>query len=226
MKKLLLISIMAIALKSQAQNVGIDVAMPIHKLHVSGGTTSADVSIGITNRITTDAILRGAQFRMVGSDLFISNHESTGKFSLATNFNERITILSNGKVGVGINNPVSSAILEVNGDTKINGEVNRPTTGSANMVPIAYGAILSNGTIQANSGNITCARVGVGSYEITITGENYFYLNYITSTTCMPSTSFPRIISAGSVSGNLTINIYDTDGTLADTAFSFVTYKP
>jgi hypothetical protein len=227
MKNLVLLSLMAIATLAQAQNVGIGTATPAaaYKLHVHNNL-GTDVSIGLTNNITTDANNRGARFRMLSGDLLIANNELTGKLGLRTNFNERITILSNGKVGVGVLNPISSALLEVNGDTKINGEVNRPSTGVANMVPIAYGSIAANGILFANSGNFTVSKTGIGFYEITITGENYYFLDYITNATVMPPGFSPRFISVSSVDNKLIINVFDLSGALADSSFSFVTFKP
>lgn len=123
MKKLLIISLLAIAIQAKAQNVGIGTSTPAfaYKLHVHGGEGSSDASFGLTNGTTTDANNRGARFRMNSSDLLISNNEATGKLSLATAFNQRLTIMSNGKVGIGILSPSSAALLEVDGQVKING---------------------------------------------------------------------------------------------------------
>lgn len=229
MKKLILLSLMAFAIQTQAQNVGIGTTTPTLKLHVHEASGS-DASIGITNTTTTDGVLKGARLRMVNSDFIISNNETTGKLSLATNFNHRLTIASNGKVGIGVD-PASAALLEVNGDTKINGEVNRPTTGAANMVPIAYGMIDAAGVVQNGSGNFTVTRgpggggVNANTYIITITNETYYYQDYTTSATV--SSTGPKFISVNSLGGNtLSVYIYDITGTQISSDFTFVTYKP
>jgi hypothetical protein len=227
MKKLLFFSLMALAIQAQAQNVGIGTATPAaaYKLHVHRSEAGADASIGITNSLTTDANLRGARFRMVNSDLYIMNYEATGKLSLSTNFNDRLTIASNGKVGIGVD-PASTALLEVNGDTKINGEVNRPSTGAANMVPIAYGMIDGLGVIRNGSGNFTVVRSPIRplDYLITITGEDYFFTNYTTNATV--TDAVPYIISTNSLGGGLIVSIFNLAGTQISAPFSFVTYKP
>jgi hypothetical protein len=226
MKKLLLFTLLAIAIQGQAQNVGIGTSTPAsaYKLHVHRPDAGADASIGITNSLTTDANLRGARLRMINSDLNIMNYEATGKLNLATNFNTRLTITSNGKVGIGVD-PSSTALLEVNGDTKINGEVNRPSTGAANMVPIAYGMITADGVIHNGSGNFTVVKDPSNIYIITITGEPYFYLDYTTSATV--SSSGPMFISVNSLGGNtLSVYIRNIAGTLTEGDFTFVTYKP
>ena len=228
MKKLLFLSLMAIAIHSQAQNVGIGTSTPAptYKLHVHTTAPFTDASIGITNSITTDANNRGARFRMNSSDLIISNNEITGKMNFATNFNTRMTIASNGKVGIGVD-PASTALLEVNGDTKINGEVNRPSTGAANMVPIAYGMISENGIILNGSGNFTVVRSPINplDYLITITGEPYYYADYTTLATVSAPSNSPQIITLSSLGGALSVSIFNLAGTQKSEYFNFVTYK-
>ena len=99
---------------------------------------------------------------------------------------------------------------------KING------TGGANL-PIAYGYCHSNGTTHGGTSNVSCSwNAGLGRYEITISGENYFYTDYVTTVT--PISSY--IPSVGSISGMITIDFIDDDGaTGKQTDFGFVTYK-
>ena len=98
---------MAIAIQSQAQNVGIGTSTPAfaYKLHVHRPDAGADASIGITNSLTTDANLRGARLRMLNSDFYLQNNETTGKLGFYTNSNNRMTILPNGYVGIGSHDP-------------------------------------------------------------------------------------------------------------------------
>jgi hypothetical protein len=219
MKKLFLISFLALAIQSQAQNVGIGTPIPSYKF------TVLNDGVGIAHTSSSGSVEIITQTNSSPSSGWFGTYTKVPMRIGAYQYNS-ISMMVNGKVGIGIDNPVSTALLEVNGDTKINGEVNRPTTGNANMVPIAYGTVSSTGVIKANSENITCVKTAVGTYEITITSENYFYLDYITTATCMPPTSTPSIISVGSVSGKLIINIYSLAGVLTDTSFSFITYKP
>lgn len=225
MKKLILFSLMAIAIQTQAQNVGIGTTTPTLKLHVHEASGS-DASIGITNSTTTDGVLKGARLRMVNSDFTISNNETTGKLSLSTNFNDRLIIASNGKVGIGVD-PASTALLEVNGDTKINGEVNRPATGTANLVPIAYGMIGETGVIYNGSGNFTVVRSPINplDYLITISGESYYFTDYTTNATVINAT-IPLIIGTSSLGGGIIVSIFNLAGTKISANFSFVTYKP
>jgi hypothetical protein len=90
-----------------AGRVGIGTTAPAtaNKLHVHDGDPASDVSIGITNAITTDAPLRGARFRMIGSDLIINNYETTGRLALSTNFNQRLVISGSGNIGINKLNP-------------------------------------------------------------------------------------------------------------------------
>ncbi len=123
---------------------------------------------------------------------------------------------------VASGNP-SASIGVSSGTIKTDGEINRTSTGTANLVPIAYGTMLANGTIKSGTGNFTVTKTGTGAYSITITGETYFYTDY--STICSMAGGGAGQISSSSVSGNLLIFTYNGSGVATDQIFAFVTYK-
>lgn len=139
MKKLILFSLMAIAIQSQAQNVGIGTATPAtaNKLHVHRAEAGQDASIGITNSLTTDANLRGARLRMLNSDFYLHNYEATGKIKFATNFNDRMTIAPNGYVGIGSHDPTYA--LDVRNNVRGSLFMENPVTTSNATVRILRG---------------------------------------------------------------------------------------
>jgi hypothetical protein len=63
----------------------------------------------------------------------------------------RMTLTGEGRLGLGNSNP--SERLDVTGNVRISGEVNRTATGAANLVPVAYGTVLANGTITSSNGS-------------------------------------------------------------------------
>jgi len=72
-------------------------------------------------------------------------------------------------LGAGAND----VILVEEDRVEINGEINTTPTGSANMLPLAYGYVTAVGTIGNGSGNWSVTRVSEGVYHITIAGENF-----------------------------------------------------
>lgn len=112
----------------------------------------------------------------------------------------------------------------LNGVVKIDAAVTRPSTGNANLVPIAYGSITNTGVIYSGTENLTCIKTSTGVYEITIAGEYYntlFYTSIIT-----PTEFNAPVISAGSsASGRLTVCLWNLPGTRIDGSFHFVTYR-
>jgi hypothetical protein len=126
---------------------------------------------------------------------------------------------------IGAKTPAVS-MLDVKGDISLTGEVRNPgKTGSANLVPISYGNVQSNGSINTGSGNFSVNRTGIGTYYITITGNNYHYLTYLATVT--PAfTNSPRIAVTSSFSGDLIVRIFDMAGNLVDGYFNFVVHKP
>jgi hypothetical protein len=142
-----------------------------------------------------------------------------------------LTVSSSGNVGVGTSTPASK--LDVNGTMTISGantnELNRVQTGDANLVPIAYANVNSDGTINAGSStnNVTLQghSAGSGNYYFTIAGENVYY----TSVVCIATLSgSPAGVVSWSSSGGgaqLYIGTADNTGTAADKAFTFILYK-
>ena len=91
---------------------------------------------------------------------------------------------------------------------------------------IAYGFILSNGTISRATPNVTSTWNAAQSwYEITITGHTYLYSQYVTLITPANAT---LIASAASALGKLIVLFRNTSGTLVQTpgGFQFATYQP
>lgn len=118
-----------------------------------------------------------------------------------------------------------SHAVNAHGDINLNGEMtNEGKTGSANLLPIAYGAVRSNGSVNTGTGNFSCNwNSSLKRYEINIQDESYYYLNYITQVTPMTG---GRQVTTGSIGGKLTVYIYDTNGNKVQGSFHFVTYKP
>ena len=89
--------------------------------------------------------------------------------------------------------------------------------------PLAFGTVWSNGSKQKGYGNWTSSfNAGSMRYEISISGQNYYYLNYATVVTPMDK----RFCKSSSVSGKLLVYCYDHQGQPATSRFAFVTYKP
>lgn len=135
MKKLFLLSLMALAIQSQAQNVGIGTPTPAfaYKLHVHS-STFPDASIGITNNFTTDANLRDARLRMFDSDFSIFNYEISGKMNFVTNSSTRMVIGSNGYVGIGNHEP--TYVLDVRNNIRGSLFLENPVTNFNSIVRI------------------------------------------------------------------------------------------
>ena len=139
-------------------------------------------------------------------------------------------VRGDGRVGIGTDTPDSR--LDVAGTLTVSGttasEVNRTQTGAANLLPICYGNVSSNGTVNTNgsTSNFTVSHtVGSGTYAITITGVTFLFSNY--NTTATMQGGIPGMVAAGSnVSAQLVISTFNSGGADADRAFNFVVYKP
>lgn len=134
----------------------------------------------------------------------------------------RMYLRGDGHLGLGT---FPAEKLDMVGNARINGEINRPTTGSANLVPIAYGTIGATGGINSGSGNFSVDHLATGLYIITITGENYLYSQYTTTASGIGAAA-PLVVNTGSGAGSLQVRVYNLAGVATDGIFTFVVYKP
>jgi hypothetical protein len=208
-------------------NTGIGTFTPVQKLHLHNSTGTNNSYAMFTNPTTgqsaTDGLLVGVNSL---GNAFINNQESSRLHFGTANVN-RMIISDNGNIGIGTD-PTTEK-LEVAGNINASGsiratEVVRTSTGSANLVPIAYGNISSSGFVQSGSGNFTVSKISTGWYSITITGESYQFQTY--STVATPAGNVgPIMTNTGSGGGNLYVYTYAGGGAAADSQFCFVVYK-
>lgn len=68
--------------------------------------------------------------------------------------------------------------MEVNGSFKVDGKVTSPTTGTGNILPVAFGKIGYDGYILSGMGNFTVSRnLGGGPYYVYLNDDKYLYIN-------------------------------------------------
>jgi hypothetical protein len=90
---------------------------------------------------------------------------------------------------------------------------------------IAFGTINTAGAKITGTSNWTSTlNASLTRYEITITGESYFFSSYATTATPMGASGVS--CNTNSVSGKLLISCVDLSGTLVSPLIAFVTFKP
>ncbi|MBF9220259.1 beta strand repeat-containing protein [Hymenobacter ruricola] len=134
---------------------------------------------------------------------------------------ELMRIKGNGRVGIGTDDP--QAQLDVAGTVRAV-EVNTPTTGAANLLPVAYGRIRANGTVASGTGNFTCSQTN-GLYTVTFTAASGLSTANFGSAAIMatPNGSNAPIYGFAGGAGQVQF-VFDPAGAL-DT-FSFMVYQP
>ena len=116
----------------------------------------------------------------------------------------------------------ASGGMTVSGDLEVSGKV---TGGDETTLPIAYGAVYSDGSLASGSPNVNSVW-GTDRYEITISDYNYFWNQYITTVTLFSGCNHAYSTRTSSMSGDLLVYVYDETGTETQCDFQFVTYKP
>ncbi len=234
-------------------NWGIGTTLPTVRLDVSGDAkTSGDITSGgdisATGDVTASGDLWGTNGYLTDNLEVGGNSTLSGQVSIggATMGARQLAIEAGSNIGVYVGNNGSYASIyatnagtgpalyvnlgniELHNSSSLDiagtGEVNRAAQGSADLIPIAYGIVNSDGTTSnAGTGNWSASWTN-GRYEITITGENFYYSNYIVVANNIGSPSMS--ISYGSQNGKLVIYPKNSSGSVVQDNFSFVVYKP
>ncbi len=195
-------------------NVGIGLTNPLEKLHVNGGIYM-NSSAGAL-RIHHSGTNNGWQFATSNGGQTLLMESNTG--GLVSNL---FYFHSDGSLGIGT---FPTTTLDVSGDAHVSGKI---TSGDANVsLPIAYAFINSDGSVSSGTSNVSCVwNSGLSRYEITISGESFFFSSYVTTITSVGSTT-PIVASTGSISGKLTVYLFDLSGTKVQNSFQVAVYKP
>lgn len=205
---------------------GFGTYQPLGRFQINHRSTVLNPTLSLVDSSATN--LPVIQLKSSGSDYWqVRGNMSQGAPALtyldfATQAGIRMTLRGDGNLGIGNSSPGER--LEVAGNVRITGEVNRTATGAANLVPIAYGQVNAAGNINNGSGNFSVTYITTGFYQITITGETFNFSQYVTVVTPI-YVSTPVVAGTGSGSGNLHVRLSNLAGAAVDNIFSFVVYK-
>jgi len=109
------------------------------------------------------------------------------------------------------------------------GVVLTPTTGTHNMLAVAYGVTGgSSGNILSTSGNYTVTRNGIGAYTIAFTAASGLSMTIFSNVPALFTivSGFGFVASASNSPGIIYVNTYDVSTAPADLIFSFVVFAP
>jgi hypothetical protein len=127
------------------------------------------------------------------------------------------------------------------GGVTLDGEINRTSSGEANLIPIAYGVINANGTISSGTNNFTVTKPSTGVYRIAINGISD-YTNIVSTANYETAPNFSSIytnVAEGAyiktsiqamvlnpTCGSFPLIFPCLENNPSDAKFSFVAFKP
>jgi hypothetical protein len=192
---------------------GINTVSPAAMLHIvrnapSGGPLHANAHAIFESNLTSFIQLSNADNLQTG---ILSGNE-------ATSIRSALIFLADSSLAIrsGGNNTRFTITKD--------GDLTKPATGSANMIPICYGSVSSTGVFNSGTSNFTVSNPSAGQYNISINGESYSSTTYVANVTVVNSSS-PRMATTVAVGGDLIVKIWDDTGALVNSAFHFVIYK-
>ncbi|HEY1281939.1 MAG TPA: hypothetical protein VGF22_19810 [Acidimicrobiales bacterium] len=134
-----------------------------------------------------------------------------------------------GANAVGVLGSSSSGLAgRFDGDVRVTGKLTKDyAAGTPNRaIPIAYGLIKSDGSKLSGTANVTSSFDSASTrYLMTIAGESYTNVSYITVVTPLAG-STPLSVTSTASSGRLVVKVWNLSGNAVQNSFSFVTYKP
>lgn len=191
-------------------------------------TASGDNSTAMGASTTASGIVSTAMGLRTTAPSFaetaIGRHNTDYTPNSATSWDsaDRLFVIGN---GTNTDNKNNALTVLKNGNAKFDGEIQHTSTGNANMIPIAYGTVESNGNVLSGTGNFI-ANVNAGIFTIYVTGEALTSLNSACSITPY-STTFKTssVTHFGNPVAALRVYIFNSAGNLSPTTFQFVIYK-
>lgn len=176
-----------------AGNVGIGIANPDTKVHITNGTEATATGGGFLQLGFTD-----------NTNLAFDNNEIQARFNGSAT---KMYLQFDGG-GIQFGNGAGTVNITAAGEIQRNS-----ITGTANLLPFAYGRIAWNGTVLSSTGNFTVQKGNEGEYKITLTGETNVYQNrnnyviMVTPYLVLGLNAQSYIANAGIAENNL-INVY------------------
>lgn len=125
--------------------------------------------------------------------------------------------------------------LTVSGTTSLGtgaapAQVYTATTGTHNMLSVAYGQIGAGGSSVSTSGNYTATRTGTGTYTLTFTNASGLAATNFDSYPVVMSLygNTPGFVlwTTTGTAGTISVTTFSGSGTAADRPFTFVVFQP
>lgn len=206
--------------------VGINMETPTRELSIFDIGNNGDAIIEL------ESSFGGAKEMVLGvnttSGGLIGTSTNTN-LTLRTNGTTRMAITGAGNVGIGTVSPaqklhVAGGSLQVDQNVELDtGEVRRAPTMDANLVPICYGHVQSNGNVISGTGNFSVDASEPGFYQVTI--DDVAYNNEYVAIAIAHFGSL-KFASPSPYQNKLLVTIFNLSEELSAASFSFVVYKP
>jgi len=202
---------------------GLEDVLTIQRSSVATPVSGIGGSIFFRNGAPGNSFSTSARISSVTDDMDGSAHSLQFTAYSAGSGTPQLYINSQG-VGIGKTTVAPTARMDVNGNVRIDGELNRPSTGASNMIPICYGVVNATGALLSGTTNYSCSKIAVGHYEITVAGQA---LNTTTDVINVTPIVFngARMVTVNSSGNAVRVFIYSSTGALIDTQFNFIIYK-
>ncbi|OIQ24050.1 hypothetical protein [Lacinutrix sp. MedPE-SW] len=180
------------------------------------------VGIGIVNPINTFSVLQATGIEnTVRIETF---DHPTGKDLLelkvpegSTSGSQFIEMENGGSIVAAINSDGSAEFKSIQFE-------DNTTQTTAAVGPVAYGFVISNGTVSSGSGNFSVIwNASLNRYEITISNVDYFYRSFASNVTASSSSIHRCRVS--SQNGNMLVYLYNSAGAPIQGEFQFTTFQ-
>ena len=196
-------------------NVGIGTNNPAFELDIIDDAAAAYARIQSTANNAALLIERTST-----SDMTATIYKTGGANNFYTG------LLGSSSYKISTQNPTLNGLeVEIDGDVNLSDELHAANTGTANMMPFAYGHISEAAAKNGCTSNVgTVSKYNIGQYTVNIAGLGTDYTVVVTTN---QGTAYLTCVVTARSSTYFNVSVWDTknDG-YKDGGFSFVVYKP
>lgn len=179
----------------------------------------------------------------INSNTSMSINDAAGIFSFKSGSSDKGFVQLSGndlRMGTYSSNTEGSLVVRTNGADQVkinndglalqnNGKIMRPGSGSNDLLPVCYGLVVYDGTIdsESNSGNFTVEKLGTGHYRITYNDPAMIGEDGKVTMSLTPFSSLtPRIMNiTRMLAPSVEVKSFTLNGYPDDTNFAFIMYR-
>lgn len=199
------------------KRIGVGIDNPATDIDINSPNASLNIKANST------AFLNGNAYCLIDKAATSNNAEVVYRIDGSSKFHTGLLGTNNYRISTNTSTLVGLEVEE-DGDVVVSDELHTSSTGTYNMLPIAYGTINSSGTTSGCTPGVIATKVSTGQYKVSIPDLGSTYSAIVSPSQGIAFLTCVVIVKS---TNYFTVAVWDTkNDAYYDGAFSFVVYRP